>query len=252
MATYLDRGARLNWGLTINQIPQVGQWRSPIRAGEETDTLVRTRERRVWTEREISAFVAYPLNRWRRIEFSIGTRQNMFEREAETDVVSSTTGRLLDTHPSKTPLTSPLTVAAVSVAFIGDTAIFGGTGPILGSRYRFSGVARCRWRVVCQCAGGLSSILMPIPPYTLALRILHSARYGPGSDDPRLLTTYVGSSWLVRGYGPSRVAESECGAGPCPALDHMLGTGVLVAKLELRAPLLSAFSGRFSLRRPAT
>jgi outer membrane protein assembly factor BamA len=133
----------------------------------------------------------------------------------------------------------------VSVALVGDTAIFGGTGPILGSRYRFQ---------VSPVAGGASYVnvladyrryMMPIRPYTLALRVLHSARYGPGSNDPRLLTTYLGSSWLVRGYGPSRVAESECGAGPCPALDHMLGTGVLVAKLELRAPLLSAFSSRF-------
>jgi Tol biopolymer transport system component len=245
MGTYLDRGSRVNWGLTINQIPQVGQWRSPIRAGEAADTLVRTRERRVWTERELSAFVAYPLNRWRRIEFSIGMRQNMFAREAETDVVSSTTGRLIETRPVESPVTSPLTVGGVSVALVGDTAIFGGTGPILGSRYRFQ---------VSPVAGGGSYVnvladyrryVMPIRPYTLALRILHSARYGPGSNDPRLLTTYLGSSWLVRGYGPSRVAESECGAGPCPALDHMLGTGVLVAKLELRSPLLSAFSSRF-------
>ena len=245
MATYLDRGSRWNWGLTINQIPQVGQWRSPIRAGEEADTLVRTRERRVWTEREISAFVAYPLNRWRRVEFSIGTRQNMYEREAETDVVSSTTGRLIDTQPAETPTSSPLTVAGTSVALVGDTAIFGGTGPILGSRYRFQ---------VSPVFGGASYVnvladyrryVMPVRPYTVALRILHSARYGPGSNDPRLLTTYVGSSWLVRGYGPSRVAESECGAGPCPALNRMLGTGVLVAKLEVRAPLLSAFSSRF-------
>ena len=245
MGTYLDRGSRLNWGLTINQIPQIGQWRSPIRAGEEADTVVRTRERRVWTERELSAFVAYPLNRWRRIEFSVGMRQNMFEREAETDIVSSTTGRLVETRPAGTPVTSPLSVGGVSVALVGDTAIFGGTGPILGSRYRFQ---------VSPVAGGASYVnvladyrryVMPIRPYTLALRILHSARYGPDSSDPRLLTTYLGSSWLVRGYGPSRVAESECGAGPCPALDHMLGTGVLVAKLELRAPLLSAFSSRF-------
>lgn len=245
MGTYLDRGSRLNWGMTINQIPQVGQWRSPIRAGEEADTLVRTRERRVWTERELSAFVAYPLNRWRRIEFSAGMRQNMFEREAETDVVSSTTGRLIETRPAETPITSPLTVGAVSVALVGDTAIFGGTGPILGSRYRVQ---------VSPVAGGASYVnvladyrryVMPIRPYTIALRILHSSRYGPGSNDPRLLTTYLGSSWLVRGYGPSRVAESECGAGPCAAVDHMLGTGVLVAKLELRTPLLSAFSSRF-------
>jgi Tol biopolymer transport system component len=245
MGTYLDRGSRLNWGVTMNQVPQVGQWRSPIRAGQQADTLVRTRERRVWTEREISAFVAYPLNRWRRIEFSIGARQNMFEREAQTDVVSTTTGKLVETLPAETPAITPLTVAGVSVALVGDTAIFGGTGPILGSRYRFQ---------VAPVAGGASYVnvladyrryVMPIRPYTVALRILHSARYGPDSNDPRLLTTYVGSSWLVRGYSPSRVAESECGAGPCPALDHMLGTGVLVAKLEVRAPLLSAFSSRF-------
>ena len=244
-ATYLDRGSRLNWGLTVDQVPQVGQWRSPIQVGEDVDTLVRTRERRVWTERGISAFVAYPLNRWRRIEFSVGARQNMFERAAETDVVSSTTGRRIETRPADSPAVSPLTVAGVSVALVGDTTIFGGTGPILGSRYRFQ---------VSPVAGGASYVsiladyrryLMPVRPFTIALRILHSARYGPRSDDPRLLTTYVGSSWLVRGYGPSRVAASECGAGPCPALDQMLGTGVLVGKLEVRAPLLSAFSSRF-------
>jgi hypothetical protein len=244
-ATYLDRGSRVNWGLTVDQVPQVGQWRSPIVAGDEEATAVRTRERRVWTERGVSAFVAYPLNRWRRIEFSIGARQNMFARVAETDVVSMTTGRLIETRPAGTLAVSPLTVGGASVALVGDTTIFGGTGPILGSRYRFQ---------IAPVTGGASFVnvladyrryLMPIKPYTIALRVLHSARYGPGSEDPRLLTTYLGSSWLVRGYGPSRVAASECGAGPCAALDHMLGTGVLVGKLEVRAPLLSVFSSRF-------
>jgi len=245
IATYLDRGSRRNWGLTLNQVPQVGQWRSPIEASDDGTTLTRTRERRVWTERGLSAFVAYPLNRWKRIEFSVGARQNLYEREAETDVVSSSTGRLVETRPTDVAAVSPLTVGEVSVALVGDSAIFGGTGPILGSRYRLQIAPVTGGATYVNVLADYRRYMMPVRPYTIALRILQSARYGPGSNDPRLLSTYLGSSWLVRGYGASRVAGSECGAGPCPALDHMLGTGVLVGKLEVRAPLLSVFSSRF-------
>src|SRR4026208_2320543 len=47
----------------------------------------------------------------------------------------------------------------------------------------------------------------------------------------------------------ARAAGAGRGGGPgrrrSPALDPMHGPGVLVPNLELRAPLLSAFSGRF-------
>lgn len=244
-ATYVDRGARLNWGLTVNEVPQIGQWRSPIQVGDAADTLLRTRERRVWTERAVAAFVAYPINRWRRLEFSIGARQNMYERDARTDVVSSTTGRLIETRDARISSVSPLTVADVSAAFIGDTTIFGGTGPIFGSRYRVQFSPAIGRETYINVLADYRRYIMPVRPYTIALRVLHAARYGPGSSDPRLLSTYLGSPWLVRGYAPSRVAVSECEAGPCTALDQMLGTGVLVGKLEVRAPLLSAFSSRF-------
>jgi hypothetical protein len=85
---------------------------------------------------------------------------------------------------------------------------------------------------------------MPVKPYTVALRVLHSARYGPGKDDPRLLDNYLGSSSLVRGYSGTRVVQSECSTSGCAALDSLLGTGLLVGKLEVRAPLLSAFGSR--------
>jgi outer membrane protein assembly factor BamA len=85
---------------------------------------------------------------------------------------------------------------------------------------------------------------MPVKPYTIALRILHTARYGPDIHDPRLLDTYLGSSSLVRGYSATRVMESECTTSQCFALDSLLGTGVVVGKLEARAPLLSVFSSR--------
>ena len=244
--TYLDRGSRWNWGFTFAQVPEVGYSLSPITpGGDGTETLVRTRERQVWTERTLSAFVAYPLNRWRRLEFSLGARQNLFESQSEMDVVSTVTKRLVETRPVDEPQMQPLTVAGVSAAFVGDTAVWGGTGPILGSRYRVQ---------LSPVVGGVSYVdvladyrryLMPFKPYTIALRVLDSARFGPGSNDPRLLDTYIGSSWLVRGYNASRITGSRCTTDAiCPALNNLLGTGVLVAKLEVRAPLLSVFRSR--------
>jgi outer membrane protein assembly factor BamA len=137
-------------------------------------------------------------------------------------------------------------MAEAGVALVGDTAIFGGTGPLLGSRYRFE---------LAPAIGGLSftSVLadyrryfMPIRPFTLAVRLVHSGRYGGGSDDPRLLDTYVGSSSLVRGYGASRVLRSECAGGTsrCPALYELVGTRYAVAKLELRMPIPGVLSSR--------
>ncbi len=243
--TYLDRGSRWNWGLAFGQVPQVGYSLSPVSPGDDgSETLVRTRARRVWTERTMAAFVGYPLNRWRRIEFSVGARQNLVTSEATTDVVSTVTKRLVESRPVDEPRVQPLTVAGFSAALVGDTAVWGGTGPILGSRYRFQ---------LSPVWGGASYVdmladyrryVMPVRPYTIAFRVVQSARYGSGSNDPRLLDTYLGSSWLVRGYSPSRVAGTSCTDGQCPALDNLLGTGVLVAKLEVRAPLLSLFSSR--------
>ena len=243
--TYLDRGSRWNWGLTIGQVPEVGYARSAVEIGDgASDTVVRTRERRVWTERAISAFTSYPLDRWRRIEFSVGARQNLFEAEKEADVISSVTGRLVETHRDAVPAIEPLTAATASVALVGDTAVWGGTGPILGSRYRFQVLPVGGETSYVGVLADYRRYLMPIKPYTIALRILQSARYGPGKDDPRLLDTYLGSSSLVRGYSGTRVVQSECSTNECAALDSLLGTGVLVGKLEIRAPLLSAFSSR--------
>ncbi len=244
-ATYLDRGSRWNRGLTVGQIPQVGYARSAVEIGDTgSDRLLRTRERRVWTERAIAAFASYPLNRWRRIEFSVGARQNLFDAEKKTDVISPLTGRLVETRPDAVPAVEPLTVASASVALIGDTAVWGGTGPVLGSRYRFQVAPAGGEASYVGVLADYRRYLMPVKPYTVALRILHSARYGPGKDDPRLLDNYLGSSSLVRGYSGTRVVQSECSTNECAALDSLLGTGLLVGKLEIRAPLLSAFGSR--------
>ena len=42
--------------------------------------------------------------------------------------------------------------------------------------------------------------LMPVRPYSIAVRVLHSARYGADGSDPRLLSNFLGSSYFVRGH----------------------------------------------------
>ena len=119
----------------------------------------------------MSAFVAYPLDRWKRIEFSVGARQNLYERENQTDVISSVTGRLIETGACRLRSVSPLTVAGVSVALVGDTAVFGGTGPDPGKPLSVP---------IAPVTGGVTYVnvladyrryLMPVRPYTIALRI---------------------------------------------------------------------------------
>jgi hypothetical protein len=244
---FVDRTSRWSWGLTAEQAPEVLLRTTAVRSDPAHDgALTRDYERQVWTHRHLSGFVAYPLNRSQRVELSAGARQISFNRQGRTQVFSPQTGKLLQQQDIALPDEPSIGIGEVGAAFVGDTAVFGATGPLLGSRYRFQ---------IAPAMGGLTytSVLadyrryfMPIRPYTVALRVAHSGRYGSDSDDPRLLDAYVGSSSLVRGYGASAVARSQCGAGSsrCAALYELVGTRYAVAKLELRVPVWGLSSSR--------
>lgn len=244
---YIDRSSRWSWGLTAEQAPEVLLRTTAVRTDPDRDgALTRDYERQVWTHRHLSGFVAYPLNRSQRFELSGGMRQISFNRVGRTQVFSPETGRLLEQQEVALPAEPSIGIAEAGVAFVGDTAVFGATGPLLGSRYRFQ---------VAPAMGGLSytsvladyrRYLMPIRPYTLAVRLVHSGRYGAGSDDRRLLDAYVGSSSLVRGYGVAAVARSECGTrtSRCSAVYELVGTRYAVAKLEMRFPINGVLSSR--------
>jgi hypothetical protein len=244
---FVDRRSRLTWGLTAEQAPEVLLRTTAVRTDPLRDgALTRDYERQVWTHRHFSGFVAYPLNRSQRFELSGGVRQIAFNREGRTQVFSPKTGRLVDQEHVVLPAEPSIGIAETGVAFVGDTAVFGPTGPLLGSRYRFQ---------IAPAIGGLTytSVLadyrryfMPVRPYTVAVRVVHSGRYGADADDPRLLDAYVGSSSLVRGYGGAAVARSECGGATsrCAALYELVGTHYAVAKLEMRMPIMGVLSSR--------
>jgi hypothetical protein len=125
----------------------------------------------------------------------------------------------------------------VSAALVGDTAVFGPTSPVLGTRYRFE---------IAPAVGGLSSTrvlldyrryVMPARPFTLAARVVHLGQYGPDANDPRLVPTFLGSRYFVRGYGWSSLRCEWDAQGACGALEELLGSRLAVANLELRMPL---------------
>jgi hypothetical protein len=123
----------------------------------------------------------------------------------------------------------------VTAALVGDTTVFGLTGPVLGSRYRLE---------VAPAAGDLAFMgmlvdyrryLMPVRPYTIAFRILHSGRYGRDSHDPRLLPSFLGSRSFVRGHWRDEWDCRPDPRGPCGG--ELVGNRIAVGNIELRAPL---------------
>jgi outer membrane protein assembly factor BamA len=87
---------------------------------------------------------------------------------------------------------------------------------------------------------------MPAPFYTIAMRLVHAGRYGSGSDDPRLVPSYIGHPTLVRGYDAIPLDASECptlGILPCAITNPLIGSRVLVGNLEFRMPLFRPFTG---------
>jgi outer membrane protein assembly factor BamA len=77
---------------------------------------------------------------------------------------------------------------------------------------------------------------------TVAGRLLHVGRYGGQSDDPGLSPLFLGYPHFVRGYMAESFTADECRAdGGCPVYERLFGSRLLVANLELRLPLWSAF-----------
>jgi hypothetical protein len=244
---FVDRTSRWSWGVAAEQAPEVLLRTTAVRSDPNRDgALTRDYERQVWTHRHLSGFVAYPLNRSQRIELSAGVRQISFNRQGRTQVFSPETGKLLQQEDLALPDEPSIGIGEAGAAFVGDTTVFGATGPLLGSRYRFQVAPAMGGLTYTSVLADYRRYLMPIRPYTLALRLVHSGRYGADSGDPRLLDAYVGSSSLVRGYGAASVARSQCGAGTsrCSALYELVGTRYAVAKLELRVPLMGLRSSR--------
>ena len=241
-ALYINRKARLNWGISFDQTPELRLRHIDSSLSTDRENVVtRTRERLLWTNRHLGGFAAYPLNRSQRVELSAGFRQIGFERERLIDQLSTRTGMVVDHDTKPLPSEPSVGVADAGIALIGDTAIFGATAPMVGTRYRFQLTGNVGGLTYTNVLADYRRYVMPLRPYTLAVRLVHLGRYGEDAGDFRLRDSYVGSSTLVRGYGASTVVRSDCPAGSadCPKLNTLVANRVVAAKVELRVPVWS-------------
>lgn len=249
-ALYINRKARWTWGASIEQAPALRMRSRGIRVDEADGEFTRERDRLLWTNRHVGMFAAYPFNRSQRIEFSAGIRHLDLKRERLTEVFSTAARSMIEQEVTALPSEPAVAMAETGVALISDTAVFGATGPMLGQRYRLQTTANVGGLRYASVLADYRRYMMPWRPYTLAVRLLHSGRYGGDAGDFRLRDAYVGASTLVRGYSPGAVVRSECadGSADCPALNTLLGNRLVVAKLELRVPFWSTLSSSRHIR----
>jgi len=120
----------------------------------------------------------------------------------------------------------------------------GATSPIYGGRYR---VQIDQTVGTLQYTAGLIDwrrYFMPVRPITIAVRGMQYGRYGPDAEHPQLIGLYAGYQELVHGYGVGSFASNECSgqtSGNCAVFDSLIGSRLLVANIEVRAPLVGLF-----------
>ncbi|MBI3539566.1 MAG: BamA/TamA family outer membrane protein, partial [Candidatus Eisenbacteria bacterium] len=232
---YQNLASRWNWGLELSQVPYVASGFAEL-VDPATSTIA-DQETRYWEiDRSLLGDVAYPFDRFHRVEFTGGLRNIAFAQEIETRRFDSITGVLLSDKTVQVPNDSlaSLYLATVGSALVYDNAVFGGTSPILGQRYRFEVDPVIGSLNFTEVLADYRRYVMFARPLTLAGRVLHFGRYGSGADDTRLSPLYVGYPSLVRGYDINSFTTDET------VFNRLLGSRMAVANVELRVPLLGS------------
>jgi hypothetical protein len=248
-AAYINRTSRWNWAGVVEQLPYVtGSFASGIGTVDGVPSEIQQSVRFRQIDREVSGVTAYPFSRAQRLELGGGLRRSTFTEEVVTQAISLETGDLILDEQTDRDIFDPVTLGFARAALVYDTSVLGATGPILGQRYRFEVTPTAGDLTFTGALADYRRYDMPVRPWTFATRLLHVGRYGRDAESGRLGSLFLGYPTLVRGYEIDSLEARECPAaadGRCPVLDKLLGSRVLVANVELRVPIVGAFTGDF-------
>ncbi len=207
---YLNRTHRWNWGASIDQTPYVSRG---YEAGRIGNTYVEREYRYLQRDQSGTGFLTYPFSRSWRVEFSGGYRrigQSYDLRELTYDLSS---GQQIGEEEIPLQSFPTLNLGEGSTALVFDTSIMGATSPIRGSRYRMEFSQSAGSLTYSGVLADLRTYLMPVRPYTIALRGMYYGRVGQDAEDGMLPALFLGYPGLVRGYDQYSFEAAECSDG---------------------------------------
>ncbi len=249
---YVNRRHRWNWAAAVEASPyRIGflSRRDDPLTGQTTVTETIERQ----PSRGVFGSTAYPFNGSTRVEFSGGMNALSFSRQVRTGTYETETREQISVVDEDISLGPTVYLTQARTALVHDTSIFGATSPLVGARYRVE---------VGRTAGSLNyttalvdwrRYFMPVEPLTIAVRAVHYGRYGRDAEHEQLIDLYAGHPELVRGYGVGSFSAADCLRGAsgteCGVFRSLIGSRLLVANLEVHAPLVGLFTGELDYGR---
>ena len=238
---YSNSAHRLAWGAVAQQVPFIYggyaagyDYINGIPAYIEQDYIYRE------IDRNVSGIISYPFSQVLRTELSAGYENITFRGEIDTRASSLLDGSVLVDEAQQLPYIPAINLGRISAAIVYDNSVFGATGPVLGSRYRFEVSPTIGTLSLYDILGDYRLYLMPARPFTLAGRVLLYGRYGRDADDGRLSPMYLGYPGLIRGYSGGFLSSDQVAinlSGSTLLDNPMYGSKLLVGNFELRFPL---------------
>lgn len=238
---FVNQERRWTRGAVVEIEPGLARFRTSSATERNGDgTFVRRADYFQRMQVRATGFVAYPFSSGLRVEMFAGARHAQYRRGRRSSIWAPGAGRIAVNEDVAMYAGAPTTVAEAGAALVRDTSVSGPNGPLAGSRYRLEIAPAVGELSYTSLIADLRRYLMPVRPFTVAMRVMHSGRYGAGGSDQRLIPHFLASSAYVRGHGDDvqycrPEAQRMCG-------DELFGNRMVVGNLELRFPLLGVLS----------
>jgi len=245
---YLNRTHRWNWGAALDSTPYVlrGFASGLVDGGNGVPVIEEDEQRVIQVDRGLAGIASFPFSRAQRLDFTGGLRQISGKEDVTVRLFDVNSGQQISQETQTLSTFPTLNLAMGSSAYVYDTSIFGATSPIRGTRYRLQLDATSGDLRYGAGLADMRTYLMPVRPFTVALRGMYYGRFGRDAESPLLTPVFIGYPELVRGYDYGSFRSEECGVttnGSCPVIEQLIGSRMVVGNAELRFPLWGAFGG---------